>query len=315
MKRKGKHTGMTWWLKWASHMPPSRDRYHAFSNLRRLSHQLMFVFTLLLGCTGQAYADLAGCDAALRPTSESGGSMTFILALDGLSVPESVPGLEDPRILARGLTFKVATNLEALELDQLGTGNIMKTRFQVVACPQRQPQQASDIENEASLFLDNGVVLELWGSFDLDEAIFTHAILPIYVRGAGEKMGPGKVFDFAFSYETTTPVVPRSELRFLKTILAKSLPLRAYAAVGAAAIALDEREYDLARRYFCDSRQIMLNIESEQGGLSSNDRDLLRHIEQMSQKVITLAKNDADYHGVLGTELLLAGTGCGGSSS
>jgi hypothetical protein len=310
MKPTGKHTGMTWLLKWASH-----DRYHALFNLRRLCHQLMFVFTLLLGCTGQAYADLAGCDAALRPTPKSSGSMTFILALDGISVPESVPGLEDPWILARGLTFKVATNLEALEHDQLGTGNFVKTRFQVVACPQRQPHQAGDIENEAGLFLDNGVVLELWGSFDLDEAVFSHAILPIYVRGAGEEIRPGKVFDFAFPYKTTTPVVPHSELRFLKTILAKSLPLRAYAAVGAAAIALDERKYDLARRYYCDSRQIMLDIESEQGGLSSSDRDLLGHIERMSRKVITLAKNDADYHGVMVIEWLLPGTGCGGSSS
>ncbi len=314
MKRADKHTGMTWWPKWASRLPPRHDRYHALSNLRRLTHRLLVGLALLPGCTGQAHADLAGCDAALQPASEGGGSMTFILAVDGLSVPESIPGLENPRILAKGLTFKVATNLEALALDQLGTGNIVKTRFQVVACPQRRPVEAADIENEANLFLDNGVVLELWGFFDGHEAIFSHAILPIYVRGAGEEMGPGKVFDFAFPYETTTPVAPGSELRFLKTILAKSLPLRAYAAVGAAAIALDEREYDLARRYYCDSRQIMLDIESEQGELSSNDRDLLGHIEQMSQKVITLAKNDADYHGVLGTELLPAGTGCGGSS-
>jgi hypothetical protein len=31
--------------------------------------------------------------------------------------------------------------------------------------------------------------------------------------------------------------------------------------------------------------------------------------------VITLAKNDADYHGVMVIEWLLPGTGCGGSSS
>jgi hypothetical protein len=265
--------------------------------------------------TGKVFADLAGCDAALQPNPESGGIMTFILALDGLSVPSSIPGLDDPQRLAAGLKFKVATNLEALELDQMGAGNIIKTRFRVVACPQRQPMEPVDIQSEAGLFLDNGVVLELWGFFDLDEAVFSHAILPIYVHGAGSQLGPGKVFDLAYTYETTVPTEPLSELRFLKRVLNQSLPLRAYAAVGAAAIALDEREYDLARRYYCDSRQIMLDLESEQGELSSNDRDLLEYVERVSREVIKRAKEDPNYKGVLGTELLPSGTGCGGVNS
>ena len=293
----------------------SVDRKDILAGLRQSFRFLLIIITLMVTGTGKVFADLAGCDAALQPTSESGGVMTFILALDGLSVPDSIAGLDDPKRLAAGLKFKVATNLEALELDQMGGGNIIKTRFQVVVCPQRQPLGPGDIQNEAGLFLNNGVVLELWGIFDQDEAIFSHAILPIYVHGAGSQLGQGKVFDFAYTYETTVPAAPFPELRFLKRVLNKSLPLRAYAAVGAAAIALDKREYDLARRYFCDSRQIMLDLESEQGELSNNNRDLLEYVESMSREVIKRAKDDPNYKGVLGTELLSPGTGCGGVNS
>ena len=82
----------------------------AVVHLKWVSRYLLLVLALLIAHTGYVSADLAGCDEALRPASDNSGTMTFILALDGLSVPDSVPGLDNPQRLAAGLKFKVATN-------------------------------------------------------------------------------------------------------------------------------------------------------------------------------------------------------------
>jgi len=273
----------------------------------------------LITFSGRTYAQIAGCDEALRPVSTGAGTMTFILALDGLHVPGEIPGLENPKRLAAGLRFKIATNLEALELDQIvpgsGADSVLRTRFHVVACPQRQPLGPGDIGDEAALFLSNGVVLELWGVFDSDEAIFTHAILPFYIHGAGTQVGAGEVFDLAYRYRSGTADETPSELQFLKELLLKSLPLRAYAAAGAAAIALEKKQYDLSRRYFCSARQVLLDLQSENSGLSSDDRRLLEYVDLTSREVIVKALDDADYNGVLGSDLLAPGTECDGSNS
>lgn len=283
---------------------------------------LLFGLLLLVGQVSgisPAAAQLAGCEAALRPAAADGNTMTFVLVLDRILVPESVPGLENPEILAAGLIFKIATNLEVLELGQMApeandTG-VMTARFRVVPCPQRQPVGSGDIGDDAERFLNNRVVLELWGLFDLDEAVFTHAILPLYVRGAPPHVQAGEVFTLSYSYQASEAGSARPELRFLKDVLLTSMPLRAYAAVGVAAIALEEREYNLARRYYCSARQVMLDLESERGRLSAHDRRLLVYVEELSREVIVRAQNDPSYSGVLGSGLIASGTGCTGPLS
>jgi hypothetical protein len=98
----------------------------------------------------------------------------------------------------------------------------------------------------------------------------------------------------------------------LKKILLTSLPLRAYAAAGVAAIALEEQQYDIARRYYCSVRQVMLDFESERGRLSSHDRRLLVYAEELSHEVIVRAQDDPSYSGTLGSDLIPSGTGCTG---
>lgn len=283
---------------------------------------LLFGLFLLVGQVSgisPAAAQLAGCEAALRPAAADENTMTFVLALDRILVPESVPGLENPEILANGLTFKIATNLEVLELAQTApeandTG-VMKARFHVVPCPQRRPVGSGDISDDAERFLNNRVVLEIWGHFDLDEAVFTHAILPLYVRGAPPHVQAGEVFTLSYSYQASGAGAARPELRFLKEVLLTSMPLRAYAAAGVAAIALEEREYNLARRYYCSARQVMLDFESERGRLSAHDQRLLVYVEELSREVIVRAQDDPDYSGALGSGLIASGTGCTGPLS
>jgi hypothetical protein len=271
---------------------------------------LLFSILLLVGQVseiGPAEAQLAGCEAALRPAAADENTMTFVLALDRISVSEPVTGLENPETLAAGLAFKIATNLEDLELAQTvpkaGDSGVMNVRFRVDPCPQRWPQASGDIKDDAERFLKNRVVLELWGLFDLDEAIFSHAILPLYVRGAPPHVQAGEVFTLSYSYQASDAGATRPELRFLKKILLTSLPLRAYAAAGVAAIALEEQQYD---------RQVMLDFESERGRLSSHDRRLLVYAEELSHEVIVRAQDDPSYSGTLGSDLIPSGTGCTG---
>jgi hypothetical protein len=280
---------------------------------------LLFGILLLVGQVseiGPAAAQLAGCEAALRPAAADENTMTFVLALDRISVSEPVTGLENPETLAAGLAFKIATNLEDLELAQTAPkaddSGVMNVRFRVDPCPQRWPQASGDISDDAERFLKNRVVLELWGLFDLDEAIFSHAILPLYVRGAPPHVQAGEVFTLSYSYQASDAGATRPELRFLKKILLTSLPLRAYAAAGVAAIALEEQQYDLARRYYCSVRQVMLDFESERGRLSSRDRRLLAYAEELSREVIAMAQAKPDYNGLLGSDLIPSGTGCTG---
>ncbi len=284
---------------------------------------LLFGLLLLVGQVSgisPAAAQLAGCEAALRPAAAAdANTMIFVLVLDGISVPDSVPGFEDPARLAGGLSFKIATNLEVLELDQIAREanepGVMNTRFRVVPCPQRQPVGSGDISDDAERFLNNRVVLELWGHFDLDEAVFTHAILPLYVRGAPPHVQAGEVFTLSYSYQASEAGTARPELRFLKEVLLTSMPLRAYAAAGVAAIALEEREYNLARRYYCSARQVMLDFESERGRLSAHDQRLLVYVEKLSREVIVRAQDDPDYSGALGSGLIASGTDCTGPLS
>jgi hypothetical protein len=288
------------------------------ANRRR--HWIFYTLLLLLliAASGRVGAQVAGCDAALQPVTTGTGSMTFILALDGLRVPAEIPGLEDPKLLIGGLRFKVDVNLEALEMEPpasgSGTGNTVRTNFKVVACPQRQPEGELDM-SQVNRFLNNNVVLELWGMFDGDEAIFSHAILPIYVNGAGDFSAPREVFHLSYPYQAAANGGQRPELKFLKKILLESLSLRAYSAVGAAALALQKKEYDLSWRFYCSTHQILLDQQSQYGELSKHDKKLLEYAQKRVNEVIDSAMSDPEYKGALGSELLSPGTGCGGLNS
>ncbi len=272
---------------------------------------LLLAGILLLAGTRPVFA-ISGCDNALKPVPTNAGSTVFILVLDGLSLPTS---MKDTLIL--GLRSRLEKNIETLELsqDNPNTNLITRTRFNVVPCPKRIPSSPDDISSEAPDFLENRVILELWGHFDGDEAILSHAILPYYVHGASPHLSPGEVFDSSFPYRVNTAVggqtSTQSELSFLKKIMLESLPLRAYVAAGAAALSHQRKNYDTARRYYCDSRQFIYDLESEQTRLSSKDKRLLQHVESMALEVIKAANDDSQYEGLLGTSVPV-GTKCDG---
>ena len=278
----------------------------------QLSYWLILV--LLVTLAGRVGAqEVASCEAALTPSPRVEGKIKFLLAVDGLDVPPDIRGLEDVVRLTEGLRHKVNTNLESIEIE-LSTsesGNRTRTSFEAVPCPQRQPRGKPG-ESDAKRFLNNNVVLELWGFFDGHEAIFSHAILPIFVHGGGEFADPGDVLALNYTYEAAANGGSVPELIFLKKILLESSPLRAYSAIGAAARALQMKEYDFSWRYYCSTRQILLDQQSEVGELSKTDRKLLEYAGLMASEVVVAAKGDPDYRGALGTEFLATGSGCEG---
>ena len=79
---------------------------------------------------------------------------------------------------------------------------------------------------------------------------------------------------------------------------------------------LAKKEYELARKYFCKAREVLLEAQLDAAGsLNAQDRSLLAYIEEMSVAVIEQAAQAAargDYVGILGTDEVPPGTPCEG---
>lgn len=269
--------------------------------------------TCVLTAMPAAYA-ITDCRAAFQ-AAQSGGDdgFVFVVILDELRVHETL--VEDRRvILADTLRHRLKTNIEKLlleegvEIDTLDGG---REQFRFVVCMGRMPVNDTDIDGDIENFMREGIVLEIWGSFDDEEAAITHAVIPVYAQGAGSRLPAGRVFRSVFDYDSES-----SWRRFLKKILETSLPLRAYAATGVAMDRLARHEYDLARKYFCKARATLLEAQLDAAEpLGLDDRHLLAYVDEMAVTVVedaVRAKARGEYHGILGTAEVPAGTHCEG---
>lgn len=250
---------------------------------------------------------ITACEDAIREV-EGDATVRFTLLLDDIVVPQGI-GLGDPELLAEALRFRIDSNLQLLRGGMLrGAARQRGAGFEVLVCQGRRPRNPGDIAADVEDFDKSWVILELWGFFDRDEAVFTHAVIPLYRDGGAPWIAPGTVFRYAFAYDPAT-----SELKFLKDVLEGSLPLRALAAVGAALKGARVRHYDLARRLYCTAQSLLLQQLTPDMPAARRPRyeDLLAFVEKMSLQVIDEATGDPDYQGVLGGPEVPAGTSCG----
>lgn len=246
--------------------------------------------TVLLQATHAAA--LVDCSAARRAAPGEGpGFPVFKLLLDDLVVPAS---LGDADILQQSLLAKLQDNFDKARLE-LG-------RFHVVLCAGRRPSNVSDISGSVEGFTNSAVALETWGVFDGDEAILSHAIVPL-MSDRADGWRPGDVhFVEVYQYDGS------GELRFLKRLVNTSLEVRIYAAIGAASAAYIRSDFDSARHYFCRS---LLMMREFGGGASANLHGFLENISARVIDEAIAAHAAGTYDGPLGGPDLPAGTPCG----
>lgn len=242
-------------------------------------------------------AQIANCDAAMRevPGSLPDG-VVFKLLLDELSLA-GVPDAIDPELLAQSLRLKLLDNVRkiGLELESV----------HVVVCLGRKPVNPTDVQPSAPRFVENDVVLEVWGFYDGDEVVFTNAVMPLLAPGDGGWAGASPFYHDSFAYDGQQP-----HLRFLKQIVQDSVQLRAYAAVGIATRSLIRDDFDRARRFFCRA-QFLLAVEDR--AADPTWQQLATFVNDMSVQVIDLAmaaRTAGRYAGRLGTAQLPSGTPC-----
>lgn len=172
--------------------------------------------TVLLLAMPPAHA-ITGCQAAFLAAQGSGDDgLVFVVILDELRVHEALA--EDMRItLADTLRHRLKTNIEKLLLEEGAGFDVAagaREQFRFVVCMGRKPVNTTDIDGDIDDFVREGIVLEVWGSFDDEEAAITHAVIPVYDDGAGNRLPAGQVFRSVFDYDSET-----SWRKFLKKIL------------------------------------------------------------------------------------------------
>ncbi len=236
------------------------------------------------------------CRAAREPIPGAQGQV-YKLLLDELRVTGDV----DIDALRSALRTKLQSNVEKISLES--------REIHVIVCANRMPENPSDIANEIEGFTEADVVLEVWGLFDGDEAIFVQAVVPLLSSAAASWPATERYFEDSFLYDAQ-----ELELRFLKRLVQDSVHMRSYAAVGIASRALMTGDYDRARKFFCQALVLLDDLTAEAGRDVEHDR-LAAFVDGMSLETVERAAADSAYRGTLGTVQTPVGTPCTGETS
>jgi hypothetical protein len=213
----------------------------------------------------------------------------FKILLDDIF--DSAGGTASP--LMQSLIFRVSTNLEQLQVE---SGLPLK----VIRCAKRRPSDPSDFRQPLVEQLNaRQVVLEIWGTTAqatdptgavVHEATVGYLLVPVrfdeFTQGQ-----PAGAFLLSRQAKSVTSVDE------LVRLVDQSGELAGYVAVSTGVKLLRSKEYDQARAQLCRSEVLLTRAAG--GAPSARDKTLIGYVQRMAGDVVTQARADPAYTGIL----------------
>jgi hypothetical protein len=213
----------------------------------------------------------------------------FKILLDDIF--DSAGGTASP--LMQSLIFRVSTNLEQLQVE---SGLPLK----VIRCAKRRPSDPSDFRQPMVEQLNaRQVVLEIWGSTAqatdptgavVHEATVGYLLVPVrfdeFTHGQ-----PAGAFLLSRQAKSVTSVDE------LVRLVDQSGELAGYVAVSTGVKLLRSKEYDQARAQLCRSEVLLTRAAGS--APSARDKTLIGYVQRTAADVVTQAKADPAYKGIL----------------
>jgi len=230
----------------------------------------------------------APSDAQVVPCAgitESG----FKILLDDIF--EAAGGKASP--LMSSLQFRVSTNLEQLQVE---SGLPLK----VVRCAKRRPSDPSDFNRSLVEQLNaRKVILEIWGT---TANATDPAGAPIYEAIVGYVLVPVRFDEFTLKEPSGAFMLSRqaktvTSLDDLARLVDQSGELAAYVAVSTGVRLLRSKEYDQARAQLCRAAGLLTRVMGTAPG--AHDKALVGYVERLASDVVSQARADPAYAGVL----------------
>jgi hypothetical protein len=258
--------------------PTVRPRQHATRVRVGLAGLLLLA---LLACAAPTSAQIVPCRGIQDPG--------FKILLDDIF--DSVGGTASP--LMTSLIFRVSTNLEQLQVE---SGVPLK----VIRCAKRRPSDPSDFKRALVEQLNaHQVVLEVWGT---TAQATDSAGAPIHEATVGYVLVPVRFDEFTQGQPAGAFLLSRqaksvTSVDELVRLVDQSGELAAYAAVSTGVKLLRARDYDRARAQLCRSQGLLTRAAGATP--SARDKALIDYVQRLASDVVTQAKADPTYTGVL----------------
>ncbi|MCP4546375.1 MAG: hypothetical protein GY835_07910 [bacterium] len=265
---------------------------------RRLSELGLRFILLILIFASPARADIVDCTGQVDLPG-------YKVLLDDITYYGS--GNEDERfvdfILER-LRFRLETDLQRL-VATVETGEERASlatdpddvSLKVLRCDGRSPRGEGDFDDDlVDLLRAHDVLVEVWGMVIMAEnaegerqleGLVSYLMPPMRAQSGA----PGSGFqqaEYVVEQNTTTLSLDR--------LFTDSADLRVFSAISIGLTQLELGRYDQARRSFCRARGLL------DSGSGPNAAGLKQYVDELSIEVVTRARNDAGYRGLLRLE-------------
>jgi hypothetical protein len=257
----------------------------------RLTAHAVLVTFMWLALAAPAAAQLVPCAGITE-----GG---FKILLDDIF--ETAGGKASP--LMSSLQFRVSTNLEQLEVE---SGLPLK----VVRCAKRRPSDPSDFNKSLVEQLNaRKVILEVWGT---TANATDPAGAPVYEATVGYVLVPVRFDEFTLKEPSGAFLLSRqaksvTSLDDLVRLVDQSGELAAYVAASTGVRLLRSKEYDQARAQLCRAAGLLTRVMGATP--SGHDKALVGYVQRLASDVVSQARADPAYAGVLKALPVSAG-GC-----
>ena len=195
--------------------------------------------------------------------------------------------------LMQSLIYRLSTNLEQLQVE---SGLPLK----VVRCAKRRPSDPSEFRRPLVEQLNaRQVVLEVWGTTakatdqagaEVHEATVGYLLVPVRFDEFTDGQ-PSGAFLLSRQAKSVTSVDE------LVRLVDQAGELAAYVAVSTGVKLLRSKEYDQARAQLCRSEALLTRAAGPTP--SARDKTLIGYVQRMAADVVTQAKADPAYTGVL----------------
>jgi hypothetical protein len=195
--------------------------------------------------------------------------------------------------LMQSLIYRLSTNLEQLQVE---SGLPLK----VVRCAKRRPSDPSEFRRPLVEQLNaRQVVLEVWGTTakatdqtgaEVHEATVGYLLVPVRFDEFTDGQ-PSGAFLLSRQAKSVTSVDE------LVRLVDQAGELAAYVAVSTGVKLLRSKEYDQARAQLCRSEALLTRAAGPTP--SARDKTLIGYVQRMAADVVTQAKADPAYAGVL----------------
>jgi hypothetical protein len=222
----------------------------------------------------------------------------FKILLDDIF--DAAAGAASP--LMHSLMFRVETNLEQLRVE---SGLPLK----VIRCAKRRPSDPSDFKRELVEQLNaHQVVLEVWGT---TAQATDSAGAPIHEATVGYVLVPVRFDEFTHGQPPGAFLLSRqaksvTSVDELVRLVDQAGELAAYVSVSSGVKLLRAREYDRARAQLCRSEGLLTRAAGTTPGV--RDKSLISYVQRLTVEVVTQAKADPAYSGVLKALNITAGS-------